>query len=54
MKLGNNSLNEASFNVLLLATSHNRFDYALIHEHAALIVDTRGVYLLPTEKVVKA
>ncbi|UOD28494.1 nucleotide sugar dehydrogenase [Massilia violaceinigra] len=44
----------ASYDVLLLATSHSAFDYALIAEHAALIVDTRGVYLDRMPNVVKA
>lgn len=44
----------ASYDVLLLATSHSAFDYALIQQHARLIVDTRGVYLEPQPNVVKA
>ncbi|CUI08908.1 nucleotide sugar dehydrogenase [Massilia sp. P8910] len=44
----------ASYDVLLLATSHSAFDYALIQRHAALIVDTRGVYLDRLANVVKA
>ncbi len=44
----------ASFDVVLLATSHSAFDYALIQQHAQLIVDTRGVYLEPMSNVVKA
>ena len=44
----------ASFDVLLLATSHSAFDYALIQQHAPLIVDTRGVYLDQLPNVVKA
>ncbi|MES2901674.1 MAG: nucleotide sugar dehydrogenase [Pseudomonadota bacterium] len=44
----------ASYDVLLLATSHSAFDYALIQKHAQLIVDTRGVYLDPLSNVVKA
>ena len=44
----------AAFDVVLLATSHSAFDYALIQEHAQLIVDTRGVYLEPLSNVVKA
>jgi UDP-N-acetyl-D-glucosamine dehydrogenase len=44
----------ASYDVLLLATSHSAFDYALIRQHAALIVDTRGVYLDRLPNVVKA
>ena len=34
----------ASYDVLLLATSHSAFDYALLLRHARLLVDTRGVY----------
>ena len=44
----------ASFDVLLLATSHTAFDYSLILQHASLIVDTRGVYLEQLPNVVKA
>jgi len=42
------------FDVALLATDHAAFDYPLILKHAALIVDTRGVYLEPEPNVVKA
>lgn len=44
----------ASFDVVLLATSHSAFDYDLIQQHAQLIVDTRGVYLDRMPNVVKA
>lgn len=44
----------ASFDLVLLATDHEAFDYAMILEHARQIVDTRGVYLQPSSKVVKA
>jgi UDP-N-acetyl-D-glucosamine dehydrogenase len=44
----------ANYDVVLLATSHTAFDYALIQQHARLIVDTRGVYLEPLSNVVKA
>ncbi|WP_426102001.1 nucleotide sugar dehydrogenase [Massilia sp. TSP1-1-2] len=44
----------ASYDVVLLATSHSAFDYQLIARHAQLIVDTRGVYLDPLPNVVKA
>ena len=40
--------------LVLLATDHDAFDYELILENAPLIVDTRGRYLLPDPKVVKA
>ena len=44
----------ASYDVLLLATSHSAFDYDLLQRHARLIVDTRGVWLEPLPNVVKA
>ena len=44
----------ASYDFVLLATNHDAFDYTLIKKHAKLIVDTRGVYLEPSENVVKA
>jgi len=34
----------AGYDLVLLATNHANFDYAMILEHARLIVDTRGVY----------
>lgn len=44
----------ASYDLLLLATAHDAFDYDLIRDNAKLIVDTRGVYLEPLPNVVKA
>jgi UDP-N-acetyl-D-glucosamine dehydrogenase len=44
----------ASYDLVLLATSHSEFDYPMIREHAQLIVDTRGVFLERSPKVVKA
>jgi UDP-N-acetyl-D-glucosamine dehydrogenase len=44
----------AEYDLVLLATDHAAFDYALIGAHARLIVDTRGVYLEPAANVVKA
>jgi len=43
-----------SYDLVLLATNHDKFDYPMIQKHARLIVDTRGVYLKPAENVVKA
>jgi UDP-N-acetyl-D-glucosamine dehydrogenase len=43
-----------SFDVVLLATNHDKFDYTMILQHSQLIVDTRGVFLQPSTKVVKA
>lgn len=44
----------AGADCVLLATNHKKFDYELIRKHAALIVDTRGVYTEPAANIVKA
>ena len=44
----------ASYDLLLLATNHDAFDYTLIKKHAKLIVDTRGVYLELSNNIIKA
>ena len=46
--------NIAGYDVLLLATDHAQFDYALLLEKARLIIDTRGVYKAPRDNVVQA
>ncbi len=43
-----------SYDLVLVATDHARFDYALVLANAQLIVDTRGIYLEASDKVVKA
>lgn len=43
----------AQYDAVILATDHDRFDYALIARHARLIVDTRGKFPA-SDKVVKA
>jgi UDP-N-acetyl-D-glucosamine dehydrogenase len=42
------------YDCLVVATDHEAFDWTAILEHAQLIVDTRGVYLIPAANVVKA
>jgi UDP-N-acetyl-D-glucosamine dehydrogenase len=44
----------ASYDCVLVATDHARFDYDLIRKHAKLIVDSRGKYLEPARNIVKA
>lgn len=44
----------ASYDLILLATNHDAFDYDMIKENARLIVDTRGVYQNPANNIVKA
>jgi UDP-N-acetyl-D-glucosamine dehydrogenase len=34
----------ASFDCVIVCTAHSRFDFELIKKHAALIIDTRGIY----------
>jgi UDP-N-acetyl-D-glucosamine dehydrogenase len=43
-----------SYDCLLIATDHDRFDWDMIKENAELIVDTRGVYPYDTEQVFRA
>jgi UDP-N-acetyl-D-glucosamine dehydrogenase len=44
----------ADFDCVLLATDHDRFDYAMIKESANLVVDSRGRYSEPCDKIIKA
>lgn len=44
----------ASYDCVLLATDHDKFDYSLIKAHAKLIVDSRGKFLDPVNNIVKA
>ena len=44
----------ASYDCVLLATNHDRFDYEMIQQNAALIVDTRGCYPRAGANVVRA
>ncbi|GHD73342.1 nucleotide sugar dehydrogenase [Vogesella fluminis] len=44
----------AAYDCVLLATDHDKFDYAQLQQHAQLIVDSRGKYLQPAANVVKA
>lgn len=46
--------NIASYDAVLIATNHKAVDYDLLLESANLIVDTRGTYKTPHQKVVKA
>jgi UDP-N-acetyl-D-glucosamine dehydrogenase len=44
----------AGYDVVLLATDHDKFDYESILTNSKLIVDTRGRFLKPAANVVKA
>jgi UDP-N-acetyl-D-glucosamine dehydrogenase len=44
----------AQYDLLLLATNHDAFDYQLISRYARLIIDTRGVYLEPSSNIIRA
>ena len=46
--------NLAGYDVVLLTTNHDAFDYELIRMHSKLIVDTRGVYPAGGPNIVKA
>jgi len=44
----------AAYDCVVVATDHDDFDYLMVREHAALIVDARGVYRDPAPHIVKA
>lgn len=44
----------ASFDAVVLATDHDKFDYELIKQHSRLIVDSRGKYRAPAPHIIKA
>jgi len=44
----------ASYDCVLLATDHDKFDYEMLKNNAQLIVDSRGVYHESTTNIVKA
>jgi len=44
----------SSFDAVVLATDHDRFNYDGIYEHAKLIIDSRGKYRHVNGKVIKA
>ncbi|SIQ38768.1 UDP-N-acetyl-D-glucosamine dehydrogenase [Marinobacterium stanieri] len=46
--------NLSSFDAVVIATDHDRFDYELIKQHANLIVDSRGKFREPAAHIVKA
>lgn len=55
--LSSEALTEASlksYDAVVITTDHDSVDYDLVKEHAALIVDTRGVYRAPADHIVKA
>ncbi|WP_405120528.1 UDP-N-acetyl-D-glucosamine 6-dehydrogenase [Pseudomonas leptonychotis] len=46
--------NLASFDAVVLATDHDKFDYELINQHSKLIIDSRGKYRTPAAHIIKA
>jgi len=44
----------AEFDAVVLATDHAKFDYDMIFKHAALIIDSRGVYRDHAPHIIKA
>lgn len=42
------------FDAVILATDHDSFDYELLKQHSAILVDTRGKYKSSTANIVKA
>lgn len=44
----------AGYDLVLIATNHDVFDYEMIRGNSQLIVDTRGVYRVASNNIVKA
>ncbi|MVV48431.1 nucleotide sugar dehydrogenase [Pseudomonas sp. PB120] len=44
----------ASYDAVVLATDHDRFDYAMIGRHSQLLVDSRGKFREPAANVIRA
>ena len=44
----------SAYDCVLLATDHDKFDYAMIKSSAKLIIDSRGKYLAPSNHIIKA
>jgi len=44
----------SSFDAVILSTDHDKFDYALIHENANLIIDTRGKFRELSKSIINA
>lgn len=42
------------FDIILIATDHNKFDYSMIKKNAKLIIDTRAVYSGKHKNIFKA
>jgi UDP-N-acetyl-D-glucosamine dehydrogenase len=43
-----------TFDCVVVATNHDRFDWILIREHSNIIVDTRGQYLADNKRIFRA
>lgn len=48
------SKNVAAYDLVLLATDHDAFDYEIIKKNSKIIVDTRGKFLEPQDNIVKS
>jgi UDP-N-acetyl-D-glucosamine dehydrogenase len=44
----------AAVDAVVITTDHAKFDYAMIRQHAPLIIDSRGIYRDPAAHIVKA
>lgn len=46
--------NLITYDCVVLATDHDKFDYSLLKQHATLIIDCRGRYSEVTDSIIKA
>ena len=46
--------NIEKYDLVVVLTNHNQYDFNLIKKHARLIIDTRGVYTPDNNKIFRA
>ncbi|MEH2561400.1 nucleotide sugar dehydrogenase [Bradyrhizobium sp. AZCC 2289] len=44
----------ATFDCVLLATDHDKFDYELVRTQSQLLIDCRGRFLMPADNIIRA
>lgn len=42
------------YDCVIIATNHDRFDYAMLKHNVKLLIDTRGVYSIPQNNIIRA
>ena len=43
-----------SYDLIIIATNHEKFNYSMVQKNAKIIIDTRGIYSKQFKNVIKA